>query len=127
MVEQLHVVLHPVRTDRTDDFERFLRDVVGPAVRAQRPDLDGRWRALRSAGPTDGVVTYAFVLEGGSLEGDWELDLLVPAHFGQHEAERLFSAWGETFAPLGPWAEAAVSSGRETNQLVWTLEPVALT
>lgn len=126
MTEQLHVVLHPVLADRADDFERFLQDVVAPAVRAQRPDLDGRWRAMRSTQASDGVVTYAFILEGGSLEDDWELDLLVPAHYGQDEAERLFREWGETFAPLGPWAEAAVSSGRETNQLVWTLRPVTL-
>jgi hypothetical protein len=127
MAEQLHVVLHPVRADRADDFEKFLRDVVRPAVRAQRPELDARWRVLRSIGPSDGAVTYVFILEGGSLEDDWELDVVVPAQFGQDEAERLFSDWSETFAPLAPWAEAAVSSGRETNQLVWTLEPVALT
>lgn len=82
---------------------------------------------MRSAGPSDGVVTYAFLLEGGSLEEDWELGLVVPAHYGQDEAERLFGSWSETFAPLDPWAAAAVSSGRETNQVAWSLEPVSLT
>ena len=127
MTEQLHLVLQPVRADRADDFERFLRDVVVPAVRAQRPDLEGRWRAMRSSGPSDDVITYAFILDGGSLEDDWELDRLVPAHFGADEAARLFSDWGQTFAPLDPWAEAAASAGRESNQVVWTLEPVLLT
>ena len=128
MAEQLHLVLHPVRADRADDFERFLRDVVEPAVRAQRPDLEGRWRAMRSTGPSDGVVTYAFFLEGGSLNDDWELGLVVPAHVGEDEAERLFSAWGETFAPIDRWAvTTAASSGRENNQAVWTMESVALT
>jgi hypothetical protein len=127
MTEQLHLVLHPVRADRAEDFERFLRDVVGPAARAQRPDLEGRWRAMRSTGPTNGVVTYAFLLEGGSLAEDWELGLLVGPHFGEQEAERLFNEWSETFAPLEPWANEAASSGRESNQAVWTLESVALT
>ena len=127
MTEHLHLVLHPVRADRADDFEQFLRDVVVPAVRAQRPDLEGRWRAMRSPSPTTGVVTYAFILEGGNLAEDWELGLVVGPHFGEQEAERLFKEWSETFAPLESWAEGAASSGRDTNQAVWTLEPVALT
>jgi hypothetical protein len=126
MTDHLHVGLHPVRAERTADFERFLVEVVTPAVRAQRPDLDGRWRVLRSVEPSEGVVTYAFLLEGGDLEKDWELDVLIPAHYGEQEADRLAGEWVETFAPLDRWADAAVSGGREMNQLVWTMEPVAL-
>ena len=80
MTEQLHLVLNPVRADRADDFERFLVESVAPALRAERPDLDGRWRVLRSTQPSDGVVTYAFIFEGGSLAEHWELDVLLPAH-----------------------------------------------
>jgi hypothetical protein len=81
---------------------------------------------LRAVEPTDGVVTYAFLLEGGSLEEDWELDVLIPAHYGEEEADRLAAEWVETFAPLDRWVAAAVSAGRATNQLVWTMEPVSL-
>jgi hypothetical protein len=126
MTEQLHLGLNPVRSDRAEDFERFLVDVVLPAVRAQRPDLEGRWRVMRSSEPSGDVMTYVFMLEGGSLADDWELGVLLPAHYGEEEAERLITAWTETFAPLDAWAEAAVSSGRENNQLVWSMEPVAL-
>jgi hypothetical protein len=126
MTEQLHLGLNPVRADRAGDFERFLAEVVVPAVRAQRPDLDGRWRVMRSSGPSDDVVTYAFMLEGGSLAEDWELGVLLPAHYGAEEAERLINEWVETFAPLDAWAEEAVSSGRDANQVVWTLDPVRL-
>ena len=83
-------------------------------------------RVLRAVEPADGVVTYAFLLEGGSLEEDWELDVLIPAHYGEEEADRLAGEWLETFAPLDAWAERAVSSGQQTNQLVWTMQPVAL-
>jgi hypothetical protein len=126
MTEHLHVGLNPVQADRAEDYERFLAQVVTPAVRAQRPDLDGRWRVMRSTEPSNGVLTYAFMLEGGTLAEDWELDVLLPAHYGAEEAERLIKEWVETFAPLDAWAEAAVSSGRESNQVVWTMEPVAL-
>jgi hypothetical protein len=126
MSEQLHLGLHPVRSDRARDFERWLVDVVGPAVRAERPDLDGRWRVMRAVAPSEDMVTYVFMLDGGSLADDWELGVLLPAHYGEEEADRLMAEWAETFAPLEAWAEAAVSSGREANQVVWTLEPVAL-
>jgi hypothetical protein len=124
MSDQLHVVLHPVQAERAGDFERFVTDVVAPAVQAQRPDLDGRWRVLRSGNAVNGVVTFAFLLEGGSLTEDWELGVILPAHHGQQEADRLFAEWVETFAPLGPWAQAAVAAGQENNQVVWTLDPV---
>ena len=42
-------------------------EVVTPAVHAQRPDLDGRWRVMRSSAPSDGAVTDAFLLEDGNL------------------------------------------------------------
>lgn len=126
MTEQLHLGLNPVRADRAREFERFLAQTVLPAVRAQRPDLDGRWRVLRAKGPTDDVVTYAFMLEGGSLEEDWELGVLLPAHYGEEEADRLIKEWLTTFAPLDAWADAAVSSGSESGQVLWTLEPVPL-
>ena len=122
MSDQLHVVLQPVHAERAGDFERFVSDVVAPAVRVRRPDLDRRWRVMRTADTSNGVVTFVFLLEGGSLTEDWELGVLLSGHYGEQEADRLFKEWSETFAPLTPWAEAAVSAGQESNQVVWTLE-----
>ena len=126
MSEETHLVLTPVLAERADDFERFLTEVVQPAVKGQRPNLAGRWQILRSTQPADGVVTYAFLFDGGSLDEDWELDNLLPAHYGQEQAERLVGEWLEAFAPVGPWAESAAAAGQEFNQVVWTLRPVAL-
>jgi hypothetical protein len=127
MTGQLHLGLNAVRSDRAADFERFLAEVVTPAVRAQRPDLDGRWQVMRSVGSSsEGVITYVLMLEGGTLEEDWELGVLLPAHYGEEEAARLIKDWLETFAPLEPWAQEAVSSAQESGQVVWTLEPVSL-
>ena len=121
---ELHVVLNPVREDRVADFERFLTDVVTPAVREQRPDLDGRWQVFRSTTAANGTVTYVILLQGGSLEEDWELERLLPGHIGQEEYDRLLPEWVDTFAALGPWADAAVEEGSEANQLAWTVAPV---
>ena len=58
------------------------------------------------------------------MTDDWDLGVVLPAHYGEQEAERLFTEWGETFAPLTVWADAAVSVGQQSNQVVWTLESV---
>jgi hypothetical protein len=79
---------------------------------------------MRSTEAADGVVTYAFLLEGGSLAEDWDLEVLLPAHYGEDEAARLVGEWLETFAPLASWSESAVAEGEESNQVVWSLEPV---
>ena len=81
---------------------------------------------MRTSGPSEDVVTYAFMLEGGILAEDWELNVLLPAHFGKGEADRLIGDWVQTFAPLEAWADAAVASGRDSGQVAWTLEPVTL-
>lgn len=124
MAEEVHVVLTPVREERAADFEDFLANTVSPAVKAQRPELNGRWEVLRSTTSAGGTVTYVFLLRGGSLDDDWELDRLLPAHYGQEDSERLVADWVETFSALGPWAESAVKEGEEANQLAWTVQPV---
>jgi hypothetical protein len=117
-----HLFLNPVRTDRVEDFERFLVETVVPAVRAQRPELDGRWRVLKAAEPdTDDVVTYIFIFDGGTLD-DWELDDILPAHYGADEAQRLLDGWMGTFAPRSSWA-AALGVG-EGPQVGWTFSTV---
>jgi hypothetical protein len=127
MEQTVHLVMTPVREDRAASFERFLADVVAPAVDAQRPELSGRWQVLRADGVVAGAVAYVFLLHGGSLAEDWELDVLLPAHYGQEETDRLAGEWADTFAQLGPWADATVALGVAANQLAWTLSPVDLT
>lgn len=83
-----------------------------------------RWRVSRSSEARDDIVTYAFLFEGGSLADDWELDVLLPAPYGAEEAERMAGEWSETFASLRRWADTSVADGLETNQCVWTFDPV---
>jgi hypothetical protein len=125
MTEQVHLVLTPVRADRTAEFERFVA-AIRPALLAQRPELDSSWQLMRATGTQDGIVTYVFLLQGGSLTDDWELGVILPAHYGEEEAERVFEPWAQALAPLRQWADAAVAAGEESNQAVWTLEPVDL-
>jgi hypothetical protein len=125
MADELHIVLNPVREDRTADFEKFLTDKVTPAVRAQQPELDGRWECFRSGAAVDGVVTYVLLLRGGNLE-DWDLGNVLPAHYGEDEAQQMVADWLQTSVPLGTWAEAAVKATPDENQLAFSTVSVPL-
>ncbi len=83
-----HIYLNPVRADRAEEFEDWLRSVVAPpAVEEQRPDLEGLYQVLRSTQADDGTVVFAFVLTGGD-ESDWDLEPLLERALGPEGAER---------------------------------------
>ncbi len=81
------IAINAVLADRVGEFEEWLRSVVVPAIRTQRPDLDGRWRVLRATDDDDGTVVFAFVCEGGSPE-DWDLRPYLEKALGATDADR---------------------------------------
>jgi hypothetical protein len=120
-----HIYLNPVQAEHADAFERFLAEVVVPTVAKHRPDLVGRWRVLRAtaAEPADdAVITYAFVFDGGEL-ADWDLNTLIPAEYGEQEAQRRLAEWASTFVPYQQWVAALGDHPDEPTQVGWTFEP----
>jgi hypothetical protein len=121
--QETHLYLNPVAVDRAQDFERFLLDVVEPAIRTQRPDLMGRWRILRPTRPEtsdDGVLTYAFLFDGGDMDQDWELAKLLPRQYGEGEAQRLISDWLAMFVPYKRWLTSIGEPEGDIVQPGWT-------
>jgi hypothetical protein len=108
---QTLIALNAVLVDRADEFEDWLRAVVAPAMREQRPDLDGRWRVLRATEPDDGTVVFAFLCEGG-VEEDWELRPYLENSLGPDGADRAL----EHFAGML----------RDQEQQSWFFTPVGL-
>src|SRR5680860_1562981 len=53
-LEQQFLILNPVHTDRADDFEVFVREVMGPAVQAQQPELRDKVRLWKASEPEPG-------------------------------------------------------------------------
>jgi hypothetical protein len=84
---QTLIAINAVLVDRSDEFENWIRTVVVPAMRDQRPDLDGQWQVLRGTESDDGTVTYAFVCEGG-VPDDWDLRPLLENALGSEGADR---------------------------------------
>ena len=89
--DRRHVYLTPVHAERADEFEAWLRTTLMPAVRKVQPDTEHRQQTLRAAEASDGLVYFAFVLEGGDSD-DWKDPLLRQA-LGDEAAEREAEAW----------------------------------
>ena len=81
------LAINPVREDRAEDFEEWLRSVVVPAMRTHQPHLVDKVTVLRATEAEGGVITYAFLAEGGE-PADWELDRLLERALGADGAAR---------------------------------------
>lgn len=124
---ETHIYLTPVAADQAEEFERFLVEVVEPAIQARRPDLADRWRLLRPVRPETadgGVLTYAFIFDGGDVDDDWNLSKLLPPHYGDAESERLLEGWTSTFVPYSQWIAALGQPEDDITQTGWTFEPL---
>jgi hypothetical protein len=106
--DRRHIYLTPVRAERADEFEEWLRSTVARAERQVNPERLQRWQALRATGASDGVLYFAFILDGGEAE-DWGIDDLVREALGDDAATRAAERWdemvvgeqlGATFRPL---------------------------
>ena len=85
------LAINPVRAERADDFEEWLRAVVLPAMRTHQPELVGRVMVLRATETVDGVTAFAFLAEGGE-PADWELEPLLERALGADGAAREMAA-----------------------------------
>jgi hypothetical protein len=93
------IAITPVKADRQTDFESFVSNVVVPAVRTARPELDGLWSVLRPVGTmTDGVAAYAFLFHGEPGLDDWELSTLLTEAYGDVDGPRRLAELEELLA-----------------------------
>ena len=107
---QTLIAINAVLAERVDEFEEWLRSVVLPAIRSQRPDLDGRWRVLRATEADEDTVVFAFVCEGGDPE-DWDLRPYLEKALGSAEADRALDRFDDML---------------QEGQRAWFFEPFGL-
>lgn len=105
-----HVAVNPVRSDRADDFENWLRTVVVPAADQHRPESRGRWQVLRGE-EADGVTPFVFLFYGGGSLADWDLPALLEQALGPEDGRRALRTAEEMFVD---------------EQSAWSLTPVSL-
>jgi hypothetical protein len=126
--KQTHIFLNPVVAEHAGEFERFLLDVVTPALREQSSHLLDRWRVLRATeadGADGAVMIFAFLFEGGDLNEEWNLNKLLAAHYGEQEGRRLLDTWDALFAPFQQWTDAITEpTDQPFHQVGWTFDPL---
>jgi hypothetical protein len=90
--DRRHIYMTPVRAERADDFEAWLRQVLTPAARKSRPDTEARVQTLRATEESGGLVYFAFVAEGGD-DAEWDIRPLLEEALGSAAAESETQAW----------------------------------
>lgn len=90
--DRRHLYLTPVHAERADEFEAWLRTTLIPAVRKVQPGSEPRQQALRATEESDGLVYFAFLLEGGDI-AEWDIGPLLQQALGDAAAEREAQAW----------------------------------
>jgi hypothetical protein len=90
--DRRHIYLTPVRAERADEFESWLRQVLTPAVRKSRPDTEARVQTLRATEESDGVVYFVFVAQGGD-DAEWDIRPLLEEALGSAAAASETKAW----------------------------------
>jgi hypothetical protein len=75
------IAITPVKPDRREDFEEFVRGVIVPAVNQTAPHLSQMWQTLRPSQDADGC-DYVFVFYGDASVDEWDLERLLPATYG---------------------------------------------
>jgi len=58
------IAINSVPVHNADEFEEWLRSLVVPAMKDQRPDLDGQWRVLRATEADRALEQFADMLRG---------------------------------------------------------------
>jgi hypothetical protein len=92
--DRRHIYLTPVLADKADAFEEWVRSTVAPAERTIQPERVGRWQALRATDAREGVVYFAFILDGGEAE-EWDIDVLLREALGDDAADRAAKLWDD--------------------------------
>ena len=124
------LILNPVHTDKTGEFEEFVRDVVGPAVKGERPDttdLVRLWKATEAEAGSN-ITVYAFVAETGDAE-DLSLLPLFISHYGEQEAHSLLERFDGFFAGHDAWMSswaAAAPKDEDGGQFGWRMQEIPI-
>ena len=122
------LILNPVRSELAEEFERYVRDVLAPAVAAHQTGMLSKVRLWRAAEPepgTTGIIIYAFVAQGVSSWEDMDLRPPFTAHYGEAEAGRLLEQFNSFFVDHRTWVESwnAHEVGEEDGpQYGWQME-----
>jgi hypothetical protein len=97
--ERMWVLLNHVKADKWEQHERFVHDILMPAVEEVEPSALRHTRFLRPAEQNeDGTYTSVFLMDPLVEDADYDIVSLLTKAYGQEKAEEYVQLWGETLA-----------------------------
>ncbi len=108
----MRVLLNHIKTDRCQEFERFMHEIIKQIAVRSEPGVLNRTRILHTTGPNkDGTYTYIFLMDPVVSDRVYGFEELMSLSYPSEEIEEL----GKLFF------ESLVSSqvGYEVIQTAW--------
>jgi hypothetical protein len=110
--ERMWIRLNHVKADKRELFERFIHDILRPAVERVEPAMFRQVRFLHPTEPNeDGTYTYVFLMDPVIEGADYGIGNLLKRAYGDAQTEEHDRMWDE--------ALASPQTGYELIQSAW--------
>jgi hypothetical protein len=97
--ERVWVLLNHVKADKWEQHERFVHDVLVPALEKVEPSALRRTRFLCPVEQNeDGTYTSVFLMDPLVEGADYDIMSLLKKAYGEEQAEEYIQLWGESLA-----------------------------
>ena len=110
--ERMWIRLNHVKADKRELFERYIHDILQPAVEQVEPAMFRQVRFLHPTAPNeDGTYTYVFLMDPLIEGADYGIRNLLKRAYGDEQAAAYDQMWDE--------AVASPQAGYELIQSPW--------
>ena len=97
--ERMWVLLNHVEADKWEQHQRFVHDVLVPAMEKVEPFALRHVRFLHPAEQNeDGTYTSVFLMDPLVEDADYDILSLLTKAYGKEKAEEYVQLWGENLA-----------------------------
>ncbi len=99
--QSVWILLNRVKADKREQFERFNRDILWPAIQQGDVTRQQTGRQTRVLHPTDvnedGTYTYVYLIDPVVEGADYDIEKLLKQHLGEEQGARTFQLFTECF------------------------------
>lgn len=110
--ERMWIRFNHVKADKREFFERYIHEILRPAVERVEPSMFRQVRFLHPTEPNeDGTYTYVFLMDPLIERADYDILNLLKRAYGDAQAAAYDQIWDE--------AVASPQTGYELIQSSW--------
>jgi hypothetical protein len=97
--DTMWVLLNPIKADKRETFEHFVRDILQPAVEKTYPEMVDKTRFLHPTQPNaDGTYTYIFLLDPAIPDADYHVASFLKQVYPDDKVQEYLRMWSDSFA-----------------------------